>query len=89
MTGALPEGYLDYLAARDQQRVETVATMWDNLTEREQLLVKEAAVMGWVQGVRHHDQTIPNNRDLVVKVLDAATSFDDLYPTLAALQEKT
>lgn len=85
MSAGLPEGMAAYLQARDQQRSARVAKMYESLTERERLLVKEAAVMGWVQGVRHHDAKIPSDRDVVATVLDAASAFDDLYPTLANL----
>lgn len=86
MSDSLPAGLGEYLAGRAAERVAKVTQMYENLTERERLLVKEAAVMGWVQGVRHHDVPIPHDRDLLMEVLDAARAFSDLYPTLAALE---
>lgn len=81
-----------YLAARDAQRREVVEAKWGALTEREQALVREAAVLGFVQGVRATSAAPPNpfpgDRDIVIGVLDAVGSFADLYPTLAALGEE-
>lgn len=81
----LPEGFLKYLKARDKERADTVLVMWNKLTERERLLVKEAAVMGYVQGKMRHDLPIPNDGDVVRLIFDAVRAHDDLYPTLAAL----
>lgn len=79
-----PEGLAAYLAGRDQQREQRAAEQWSALSKREQRLVKEAAVMGYVQGYmdRPHRDAIPNDRDIVIKVLSACDSTGDLYPTL-------
>lgn len=83
MTAAeLPEWLVQYIAGRDAARATAVANTLTALTEREFLLVKEAAVMGWVQGMRHHDLPCPNNLKILTTVVDACISFADLYPTI-------
>ncbi|MFD4912803.1 hypothetical protein ACFWNR_06225 [Streptomyces virginiae] len=81
-TTAIPDFLVDYLAQRDEQRVTETLNMLADLSERELLLVKEAAVMGWVQGIRHADQKIPKDRQVLFTVADACRSFADLYPTI-------
>ncbi len=83
---------LEYLRLRDQQRADAVEKMIGNLTERELLLVKEAAVMGYVQGYRVPDsakdrETYPKDEAVLRLCLDASRAFTDLYPTLAALED--
>lgn len=76
----------EYLAVRDAQRAEDVTRTLDALSPRERQLVREAAVMGYVQGVRYADAigrvTIPPDRVIVHRVVDACRAFDDLYPLL-------
>lgn len=73
---------IDYFAQRAADRLNVVTDTLSTLTERERLLVKEAAVMGWVQGMRHHNQKIPGDRQVLCTVIDACISFSDLYPTI-------
>lgn len=72
-----------YLAERDQQRADA---RLDSLSHRERRLVAEAAVMGYVQGVRAvpggHRQEIPADSDVVALVVASCQSFSDLYPLL-------
>jgi phenylalanine-4-hydroxylase len=83
---------VQYLRHRNQFRVRRVDAMWEALTEREQALVRESAVMGFVQGVRLAPKTRsewPRDHETVALVLDAVTSFGDQYPTLNALARST
>lgn len=82
----LPDALLAYLAQRDDYRARAVAEILSGLTERERLLVKEAAVMGWVQGMRHHDLKYPGDRQALATVVDACISFPDLYPTITSYE---
>lgn len=82
MAADLPDVIAQYIAGRDAYRAKAVAELLSGLTERELLLVKEAAVMGWVQGMRHHDLEYPGDRKALVTVVDACISFADLYPTI-------
>jgi hypothetical protein len=72
----------NYLARRDAERADAVIGVLAGLTERERLLVKEAAVMGWVQGMRHADLAYPGDRQVLAAVVDACLAFSDLYPTI-------
>lgn len=90
MTPEMEQRLGQYLRDRDNERLQAAAKMWGNLTEREQLLVKEAAVMGFVQGnLARPDsrEEHSGDRDVVIRVLTAVRDFTDLYPTLAALEE--
>lgn len=82
----LPDVIVQYVAGRDAYRAKAVAELLSGLTERELLLVKEAAVMGWVQGMRHHDLEYPGDRQALVTVMDACRAFPDLYPTITGYE---
>ena len=80
----LPEALERYLDRMDSSRRDDIARVLDGLTEREVLLVKDAAVMGWVQGMRHHDLRIPGDSKIVTTVVDACLAFPEYYPTLSS-----
>jgi hypothetical protein len=75
-----------YMAAREDLRATAVRRRWESLSKREQRLVREAAVMGYVEGVRSqpggHDAKIPPDMDIVGMVIDSCSSMPDLYPTI-------
>jgi len=81
----LPADIVDYLAGRDTARTNAAADALMTLTPREFALVREAAVMGWVQGRRHHDLQMPADTLVAITVVDACRAFPDLYPTIAGL----
>jgi hypothetical protein len=83
-TDDLPDVIVQYFAQRETNRADAVTAVLAGLTERELLLVKEAAVMGWVQGMRHHDLAYPGDRQALATVVDACLAFPDLYPTITA-----
>lgn len=84
-----------YLAKRAQERSDAVTKMISNLTPREYRLVREAAVMGWVQGDRHAKPTlpseagnnIPRDAEILHYVLDGCRAFSDLYPFINDLED--
>lgn len=79
-----------YFAGRQRQRAQAVADVLNRLTERELLLVKEAAVMGFVQGVMHQRDTgdkIPGDRAILMSVVEDVLAFPENYPTLANYTE--
>lgn len=86
LSPAIADGLVAYMAAREEYRAAEVRRRWDALSTRERRLVREAAVMGWVQGVRSqpggHTATIPPDASIVTTVLDACLAFPDLYPTI-------
>lgn len=87
MAKALPTGLVAYLAQRDALRAERIGRMWTDLTERERDLVKDAAVMGFVQGNMAERGKIPGDGDIVRIILGACDALPDLYPTISALAE--
>ncbi|MYX14438.1 hypothetical protein GTY67_13630 [Streptomyces sp. SID8374] len=90
MTTPLPDGLVDYLIARDAQRADAVAQFLGRLTDREHTLMRDAAVMGYVQGRRHpHDEEHPKDSAVLRLVVDAALAIPDLYPAVAAVEEQT
>lgn len=76
---------LAYGDRRAQEAADQVNSFLGGLTDRERRLVKEAAVMGYVQGARDNGgRKVPTDATIVVKVLIEAQKFSDLYPTLQA-----
>lgn len=98
----LPESLVRYLATRDAQRADDVQSILDALTVREQRLVQDAAVMGYVRGrMSSRDEPIPKNgailgetvdaclthRDAILReVVGACQSFPDLYAVLTGVR---
>jgi len=76
----IPEALVRYFEQRAAQRRAEVSALFERLTERERRLVKEAAVMGWVQGMRHSDLAYPGGRYALAVVLDGCLAHEDLYP---------
>jgi hypothetical protein len=72
-------------ATNTSRRLEEAAEAFLALPDREQRLVREAAVMGFVQGVAAGAVSGRADAEILFQVLDAARSFNDLYPTLAGL----
>lgn len=86
----VPDGLVAYLAAREQQRVATVARVFAQLSDREKRLVREAAVMGYVRGRQIaplNREPIPPDSQILFGVVDACSAMGDLYPTFAALAD--
>lgn len=75
----------EVFAAKQTHRERRARTALLSMTVRERRLVREAAVMGYVQGVRHgpHRDKIPGDSAIVVEVLIACDAFCDLYPFLS------
>lgn len=84
-TPAIPEALARYLNERDASRAEAVRTFLASLTDRERALVKDAAVMGYVQGRMHpKDEPHPKDSHVLVEVVGACQAFPDLYPAVNA-----
>lgn len=84
----ISEGIVRYLAAREAERDDSVNRALDALSERERALVREAAVMGYVQGAQAthaREVVIPKDAVIVWRVIAGCQTFDDLYPTISAL----
>ena len=85
MPDAIPKPLLTYLAKRDADRDDAVDTFLASLNDRERALVRDAAVMGYVQG-RRHPASEPHPKDslALATVIDACLAFPDLYPAINA-----
>lgn len=89
MTLSLPRALVDYLAQRDADRAAAVTEVLAGLTPREYLLVKEAAVMGYVQGLMRSEGDHGFKDSAVLgRVIDGCLSHSDLYPTISNHQEQ-
>lgn len=89
-TPAIPEALARYLLERDAQHAEAVAEFLAALTDRERALIRDFAVMGYVQG-RMHPQGEPHPKDshVLALVVDACLAHRDLYPAVNAITEAT
>lgn len=76
-----------YFEIRERHRADEIAAVLNGLTAREQALVREAAVMGFVRGAMfgaggQKTPEIPRDSRIVAEVVGAVLSFPNLYPTL-------
>lgn len=75
-------GLLAYFEARQQQRAGDRQAVLRGLTKREQDLVREAAVMGYVRGTMADSKEIPGDSEVLALVIDCCLGFSDLYPAM-------
>jgi hypothetical protein len=88
MSNVLPEWLMNYVERQDAKRAYAVNEVIVSLTDRELALVKEVAVMGYVQGMRHpQDEKIPGDATIILRVVEACLAFTDLYPAINAYPE--
>lgn len=84
-----PDNLLTYIANRDAARHAHAAEVYGALTERERALVKDAAVMGFVQGLmREREEGVPKDSQIVALVVEACLAQPDLYPAINATNEE-
>lgn len=78
---------MGYLATREQQRQANITAALERLSDRERLLIREAAVMGYVQGrfsVAASDGTpIPPDSQVLALVVDGCLAMGDRYPLIS------
>lgn len=83
----ISEDLLRYLAVRDEMHQREVAEALAALSPREQLLVREAAVMGYVRGMLHvpggFKATVPTDSAIVADVVSACIAMSDRYPLVS------
>ena len=73
---------LTYFEQRQQMHADDRAAVLRGLTKREQQLIRESAVMGYVRGVMAHRKEIPADSDVLALVVDCCLNFPDLYPAM-------
>jgi hypothetical protein len=81
----IPPELLTYYAARKRQRDEQVAEALEGRTQTELALMREAAVMGYVLGMRtgRDYEATPPDADILYGVVSACLVWPDLYPTIS------
>lgn len=79
----LPQALATYLAERDAQHADKAQAFLDSLTHRERALIHDAAVMGYVQGLRRDlSEGCPKDSHVVHLVIDACFAFPDKWPAV-------
>lgn len=87
-TPSIPEALVQYMAERDAQRADAVRAFLDSLTDRERALIRDFAVMGYVQGRMHpQGEKHPKDSHVLALVVDACMAHRDLYPAVNAMLE--
>jgi hypothetical protein len=79
---------LAYFETRQQQRADERNAVLRGLTKREQQLVREAAVMGYVRGTMAHSKEIPDDSAVTAHVIDCCLGFPDLYPAMTRARRR-
>ena len=81
----IPEALLTYFAARETERHDNVNRILGALSDRERTLVREAAVMGYVQGTldQRAGVAFPKDSAIVWTVIDACRANPDKFPLLS------
>jgi len=81
-----------YLQGRDQERTQEFAEIHGKLSEREQALVRDAAIMGFVQGTLAAGglprEDFPSDRVILRETLLGCKSHKDLYPTIGTIGDE-
>lgn len=82
---------VQYLIAREKERDNQSSQILNTLTEREQQLVREAAVMGHVLGAQAAggipSEDYPADSIVLREVILACQKMPDLYPVIGNLSE--
>lgn len=81
----VPDWLHDALVERERERAAERTEALGRFTDREQRLIREAAVMGFVRGTfcPVGQCAIPRDRHIVADVIAGALSHPDHYPLLA------
>lgn len=82
MTSPAPLSLDAYFQAHQDMRANDRLAVLRGLTKREQQLVKEAAVMGYVRGKMAQNTEIPGDSEVTALVIDCCLGFPDLYPAM-------
>ncbi|MFE6785147.1 hypothetical protein ACFVFF_23110 [Streptomyces sp. NPDC057680] len=83
----IPDFLLQHLVDREAERQNAPAEFYATLTDRERALVRDAAVMGYVQGTLHpRGEKHPKDSWVTALVVQECLAFPDLYPAINATQ---
>jgi hypothetical protein len=80
MAAELPDALLALFADREAERHQRAADRFATFTERERALMKDAAVMGYVQGTMHpKGDRCPPDSWILRTVIESCMAHPDLY----------
>ena len=80
---SLPDWLVADIVQRNAERQNTAAEFYATLTDRERALVRDAAVMGYVQGTLHpRGEKHPKDSWVTAIVVQECLAFPDLYPAI-------
>lgn len=84
MSTEIPPELLEYMDRRRQAAADRANAILEPLTAREISLVRDAAVMGFVQGMMHgrYETQCPKDADIMADVLHALTGETEGYPVI-------
>lgn len=81
-----------YLAGRERARWDEANEMFETLSERERALVRDAAIMGFVQGSMAAGgisrESFPKDRVILRDTLLGCSEHKDLYPTIGTIGDE-
>ena len=84
MSGEFSPEMLAYFAERERQREADIDEHLGRFTRREWSLMREAAVMGYVQGTMHpKGEPHPMDTSVFRGVIHACVTQADLYPVIS------
>jgi len=84
----IPDALLTLFANRAAERHQRAADRFGTFTEQERALMREAAVMGYVQGSMHpKGDDIPKDSWIISTVIESCLSHPDLYRTISGYTE--
>ncbi len=82
MDKTVEEKLLNLFEANALRRAKARDELMGNLTEREQRLVREAVIAGYLAHAIHRPESIPPDSEILASGLDVALGYSDLYPLL-------
>ncbi len=85
----MDEKLMTYFKLRDEAYLREIEELASTFSERELLLVKEAAVMGYVRGKMSGPAgPVPQDSGILREVLGAIIGSPALYPTISGYREE-
>lgn len=89
-TEQMPEWLVEHFVERAAARHQRAADVYNGLTERERTLFRDAAVMGFVQGLmRDRSEGVPKDAQIVALVVEECLALPDLYRSISGYTEET
>lgn len=88
MTMKLPKPMRDYLTQRQQERDAAITAVLEKCTEREQILMREIAVMAYVQGaMAGRAVAVPSDTAVLRRIVAECLDSPELYPMITRVSQ--